>query len=395
MLSNSLGCCCRNVSTRRLLAEAPPKASPSKWTSNLSQAAVHSRRHISSRSQNQGTAASLDALFNNKVSRWPSIVGDDTSSPLSSPRPSSSSKSSTSPTPSKRRQKMTQREYVAFTNMFDMLFEAAHQPTRQLTPAIGATSKPRAGASVVELDLFDRLRQYSKNTKWASQEDDAVDRKKEAMDLCETDQQLLEWAIREVFAESQQYEENARKILESPSGSREKVPLQPLAYPHLVAELMKKFRDKYSDPHLALSIFDYARNLSSLSYVFGCTTPAYNELIETRWSCFRDLRGVCDALEEMHVNGVEMDTRTRALAERIRQEIGERNLWEEEMSAGSGEVLQMMNFIERVTAQDIKEGKEHSRGKEGKKWTKHKEQWKSYALNEDDSYEFNHWDGPR
>lgn len=288
---------------------------------------------------------------------------------------------------------MTQREYVAFTNMFDMLFEAAHQPTRQLTPAVGAPSKPRAGASVAEVDLFDRLRKYSKYNKWTSQEEDALDRKKEAMDLCETDQQLLEWAIREVFAESQQYEENARKVLEHPSGSQENVPLQPLAYPLLVAELMKKFRDKYSDPHLALSIFDYARNLSSLSYVFGCTTPAYNELIETRWSCFRDLRGVCDALEEMHVNGVEMDTRTRALSERIRREIGERNLWEEEMSSGSGEVLQMMNFIERVTAQEISEGGSRSKGR-GKKMA-HKEQWKAYVLNDDDSYEFNHWDGPR
>lgn len=291
---------------------------------------------------------------------------------------------------------MTQREYVAFTNMFDMLFEAAHAPNRQLTPTVGNTPRPRSGASIIEVDLFERLRKYSKHSKWTSQEEDALDRKKEAMDLCETDQQLLEWAIREVFAESQQYEANARKILENPSASKEQVLLQPLAYPLLVAELMKKFRDKYSDPHLALSIFDYARNLSSLSYVFGCTTAAYNELIETRWTCFRDLRGVCDALEEMHVNGVEMDNRTRALAEKIRQEIGERNLWEEEMSSDSGEVLQMINFIERVTAHEIKEGgdKFKSRSK-GKKWVKHDEQWKSHVLKEDDDYEFNQWDGPQ
>ena len=120
-----------------------------------------------------------------------------------------------------------------------MLFEAAQTPTRQLTPTVGSPSKPRPGASVVEMDIFDTLR--TKSNKWTSQEEDALDRK-EAMDLCETDQQLLEWAIREVFTESQQYEENARKVLEEPGtkASKAQVQLQPLAYPLLVAELMKK-----------------------------------------------------------------------------------------------------------------------------------------------------------
>ena len=62
---------------------------------------------------------------------------------------------------------------------------------------------------------------------------------------------------------------------------------------------MRSFRDKYKDPHLALAMFDHARNLSIASFVFGCTTPAYNELLETRWRCFRDLRGVADALDDV------------------------------------------------------------------------------------------------
>ena len=68
---------------------------------------------------------------------------------------------------------------------------------------------------------------------------------------------------------------------------------------------MRTFRDKYANPHLALALFAHARRLSVLSFVCGCTTPAYNELLETRWACFRDLKGVCDALEEMKTNGVE------------------------------------------------------------------------------------------
>lgn len=347
--------------------------------------------NASIRSDKSKGSSSLDALFDTNVSRWPKIVGDDTSTP-SSLTFKAGKKASSRGTPS-RRQSMTQRELSVFEGMFDLLFDAASAPVRRLTPTVGA-SKSRTDMS--DMDMFERLRKHSKHIKWTSQEEDALDRKKEAMDLCDTDQQLLEWAIREVFAESQQYEEEARRMLDDPLTPKKDIKLQPPAYPFLVAELMKKFRDKYSDPHLALSIFDYARNLSSLSYVFGCTTPAYNELIETRWSCFRDLRGVCDALEEMHVNGIELNTRTRGLAERIRQEIGERNLWEEEMSTDSGEVLQMMNFIEKLAAHGIKpqkDDKEAVKSARTKKWDKHQERWKSYALNEaDDNYEFNRWE---
>src|SRR6267154_1374361 len=53
-------------------------------------------------------------------------------------------------------------------------------------------------------------------------------------------------------------------------------------------------------------------------------TPAYNELIETRWTYFRDLKGVHDALEEMRVNGVEPDGRTKKLVEKLRREVGAR-----------------------------------------------------------------------
>ncbi|KAG1813778.1 hypothetical protein EV424DRAFT_1415537, partial [Suillus variegatus] len=112
------------------------------------------------------------------------------------------------------------------------------------------------------------------------------------MELCDTDQQLLEWAMREVFGQSRQYEERARNAIAKSEEQHQHAPgptptsnvsanananppPQPASmhptYPYLIAHLMRSFRDKYHDPHLALSIFDYARHLSIPSYVFGCT----------------------------------------------------------------------------------------------------------------------------
>ncbi|KAG1793343.1 uncharacterized protein HD556DRAFT_1191699, partial [Suillus plorans] len=161
---------------------------------------------------------------------------------------------------------------------------------------------------------------------------------------------------------------------------------QHLTYPYLIAHLMRSFRDKYCDPHLALSIFNYAQHLSIPSYVFGCTTPAYNELIETRWSCFHDLRGVHDALEEMRFNGVEPDGRTKKLAEKLRRKVGARTIWEEESVFGSGEVVGMLSKIEQLT---IKEPRRKQEKRPGKKLPA-LDAWKDDALKEDveDRYEF-------
>lgn len=299
---------------------------------------------------------------------------------------------------------MTLREVKAFDEMFNMIFTAASSPesqsivNRRITPQVGIGKTLSSSPSAALGELYSGLR-GTRSLQWTSEEDQELDKMKEAMDTCDTDLELLEWAMREVFGESKRYEEEAKRAMEDPSISKESLQLQPASYPHLLAILMRTFRDKYSDPHLALSIFDYARHLSVPSYVFGCTTPSYNELIETRWRCFRDLRGVCDALEEMRVNGVEMDNRTRGLLEVIRSEVGARNLWDEESTLGSGEVWQMVNFLEKITARLSSRSGSTEKGASGEKqqrnkgWDKHQETWKASALDtsKDDDWVFGKW----
>ena len=278
---------------------------------------------------------------------------------------------------------MTAQEIKAFGEMYKMVFnttgETDFMSSRGSSTVFPMTSTGRE-QPVAMSELARSLRQQSRHTKWTTESDQELDCKKEAMNRCHTDQELLEWAVSEVFGESQRYEKLAHESARSSNTQ-----LQPSSYPHLIAILMKTFRDKYADPYLALSVFQYAKHLSVPSYVFGCTSFAYNELIETRWKCFRDLRGVCDALEEMRVNGIELDSRTRTLVETVRQEVGERNLWEEESTIGAGEVWDIVAKIERLASLTA-----HRRlGKQKKTWSSTSELWKQDSA--DDTWKFGSW----
>ena len=305
-----------------------------------------------------------------------------------------------------RSMSMTQREAQTIGEMFNSIFNADTAVREQSGAGVGQHT-PTMNA------LFNRIR-GARRPRWTSEVDEELDRKKEEMELCETDLQLLEWAMREVFGESRRYEEEARLVLEkrgdeSPDATTSPsvrklgaLQLQPAFYPHLLGALMRTFRDKYKNPHLTLAMFEHARTLSVASFVYGCTTPAYNELIETRWQCFRDLRGVCDDLEEMRVNGIEMDNRTRLLAETIRREVGERTLWQEESSIGSGEVWEMVGRLERLavhkrTRQADEQKKKRERAVTRKrKWSSDAETWKVKAMDMSsrDNWAFDKWTGP-
>lgn len=298
-----------------------------------------------------------------------------------------------------RRQAMTAREISAFDEMFNMIFNAvsgqkAIDPPPGTASDVGIGRAPNGGVGDEMTEFFSKMRGHSRKLRWTTKSDEELDRKKEEMELCDTDQQLLEWAMREVFGESKRYHEAALKAMNDAAKGIElkNMPdLQPAIYPHLVALLIRTFRDKYRDPHLALSMFDHARHLSVASYVFGCTTPAYNELIETRWRCFRDLKGVHDTLEEMTVNGVDPDNRTRSLIEDLRREVGERNKWEEESELGSGEVWAMMNKIEALAIGRPGAAKRLARAPRPKASD---EAWKKEALSDEvkDDWKFDSWE---
>ncbi|ORX40077.1 hypothetical protein BD324DRAFT_616170 [Kockovaella imperatae] len=130
-----------------------------------------------------------------------------------------------------------------------------------------------------------------------------IDMLKEDMSTLSSEQDLVEWAERHVFTPS-----------EVSDGEELGYPRR---YPHMLAYLMRITREIYRNPSLALAFFQHAQTLSLESYMSGCLTSAYNELIRTRWQCFRDLEGVDQALKEMETSGVSWNFHTRQLVESV------------------------------------------------------------------------------
>ena len=286
------------------------------------------------------------------------------------------------PSGRRQRQGITARETKVLTGMLDMIFHSNNA---------NKSGEEQVGFRRGKVDdFFGRLRRHSKRGKWMDEPDaNLLDQKKEQISYCNSDQELLDWAIREVFEESKRYEAAARlsviDALNSPD--QKEVPrLQPATYPYMIALLMRTFRDKYHDPHLALSIFNYAKTLSIVSYVFGCSTEAYNELIQTKWECFRDLRGVHDAINEMIVNGVPVNTGTRKWVETIRRDVLNQRIRLDTNDTAQNEVWQLLTKMELALANnDAQQGSKV-------RW----DRWKAEVMNDDnsddDKWGFDNWD---
>jgi len=288
-----------------------------------------------------------------------------------------------------RRQTMSNQELVAFDDMFNIVFSAANERRLSEDGAAGAFDVD------TRTPLGDFLKNLSRRPRVRPKgEDTDLDRLKEQLALCQSDYAMLEWAEREVFGASIRAEEAARAA--ATEGKPPPPHLQPPPYPHLLATLMRTARVGYDDPHLALALFEHARNLSPLSYIFGCTTPAYNELLETRWHSFRDLRAVHAALEEMRANGVSPDLHTRALVDDVRREVGARTVWLEESETGSGEVWTMLREIERLVARRTPRQASSDDYRALQERSRPHDVWKNPELTSDESagYRFGEWPEP-
>ena len=315
------------------------------------------------------------------------------SNPTVSPFPTSSARRPT------RRPTMTAREISAFDDMFDMIFTAASKSREPRGEAGGQSSgephEPRPSPSTSSpptsaaesttpappqpigrspsgemFDLFGKLRRHSNRMRRTSATDELLDRQKEEMELCDTDQELLTWATRSIFPETPPA---------PPDGSELARYLANPTYPHVLAHLMRTFRIKYRNPHTALALFAHAKRRSIHSYVFGCTTPAYNELIEIRWELNGQLGVVEAALAEMHANGVAVDKHTRAVVERVRREVGER-MFQRHAEEDEGDVWNALERIEAFVKKKGERGSKAGTGKESRLDTKKRhwnEEWKS------------------
>jgi len=266
-----------------------------------------------------------------------------------------------------RRTTMNERESKVLSDMMDMVWATKELPSvgrnSNIKPTVISSSDIATDSSGPDSergidrgkvsDLFSQLLRYSRQGKKYRPSNELLDKKKEQMSACSNDQELLEWAQREVFDESRKFEEEAKKAIAEAQAKGVEIELpylQSPSYPYLIAHLMRTFRVQFRDPNLAVFIFKHAQNLSTVSYVFGCSTGAYNELIETCWSSFKDLEGVLAAVEEMHLNGVPINETTNKLIEQMRRELGEAEILPDVPEAYNEKNWTIMTKIQEIIA---------------------------------------------
>jgi hypothetical protein len=157
------------------------------------------------------------------------------------------------------------------------------------------------------------------------EEDDSfaeeLDEMKEEVSALTTDLELLDWARRRIFVSTPTSESSVDTSLIPGSESVEAMTF-PKTYPQIIGHAMRVARQSFNNPHLALSFFHHAQTSSPESYLTGCLASAYNELIKTRWECFRDLDGVDQALREMDANAVSWNIKTQRVVGKIVEEVG-------------------------------------------------------------------------
>lgn len=280
-----------------------------------------------------------------------------------------------------RRQTLTAKETRTLDEMFASVFSAASRQEEVHGP-------PMQDSQWAHNEASTSWSAKPMEVRWARAGDAIFDMKKEEIELCDNDQALYEWTVDELFG----------SLTSTPSVSTQEdtandTRIPAFAYPQLLATVMKTFRIRYQDPHTALALFDYARHASPTSYVTCCGTATYNELIETKWESFRDLQGVCEAIEEMKLNQVNIDTRTTRLVENLRREVGERHLWREEGFGESQETV--MNLVGRIERCCWPEEEPRSkvptytaRRHMSSKWKIDTESWKRPSRGDEDRLEF-------
>ena len=296
---------------------------------------------------NRPSASSQDRLHAQSV--WDNLMEDVSLSdvaPLPVRRPVPVSSVGPMGRPTVRRQAMTREESNVFTDLFDQIFAAqrgflrSSSKNKDPLSGVGIGRRPGDSEPPTVHTLYGKLKRRSKRHHDTTDLENLVEKLRAEIEVIETDIGLLTWAVQNIFSTTGLLPDTSKKSRtnksesvtttafpddDSPSTSSPVIsdidePTRISTYPHLLSTLIATFRDKFHDPHLALSIFAYARRLSVPSYVFGCTTTAYNELINTFWTCFKDVHGVVEALQEMKNNGVFPDSHTRNLAMRIRNE---------------------------------------------------------------------------
>lgn len=132
-----------------------------------------------------------------------------------------------------------------------------------------------------------------------------------------TDLDILEWLNRTYFTSNPSTSIGADEKDIDAATSVALTSSYPLVLAYAISVLHLQFRN----PHAALAVFDTVRRYSLESYLVGCTTSVYNEMLRARWEGLGDLKGVEEGLEEMGRRGVGWDKETMRFASTLVEDL--------------------------------------------------------------------------
>ncbi|CAG8775190.1 31431_t:CDS:1, partial [Racocetra persica] len=177
---------------------------------------------------------------------------------------------------------------------------------------------------------YPRPKQRSDATKWFHEQFGGVITMKIQNNLaeCKTILQLRDFISNRIFPNTTDTNINSESPLKSTNQNRVVDDLgRPIDanYATLLKESIALCRTKFNDPYMAFAIFEQVKRRGVISYVLGCNAQVYNELIKTRWDCWRDLYGVGELLNEMLINGIDFDEGTREVVSDIALKVFDEN----------------------------------------------------------------------
>lgn len=182
-------------------------------------------------------------------------------------------------------------------------------------------------------------------TKLNSEEEILLDKMRELMVNFNSDLDLLNWSIKNVFGFGDISTSTSTSTTSSTSGLWRDLRTLPLSsfnpiddvtttsttnsiktgpssplYPELLVILFLLLRDNHKSPNSALYIFNLASSTAQ-SYVLGCTTTLYNEVLRTKWLEGGNIENVSITLEEMISGGIKIDDVTKSIIYQIGEAI--------------------------------------------------------------------------
>ncbi|CAG8607767.1 20088_t:CDS:2 [Dentiscutata erythropus] len=217
-----------------------------------------------------------------------------------------------------------------FRQIYSALFDR-HRPTKETTNSSDSIpllqkhlNELKTQSKTEQIIKYPQSKQQSDATKWFHEQfGEAITMKiQNNLIECKTTLQLRDYISNRIFPDSTITKVNNESPLKKSTNRKNRViddlgrPID-ANYATLLKESIALCRTKFNDPYMAFAIFEQVKRRGVISYVLGCNAQVYNELIKTRWDCWRDLYGVGELLNEMLVNGIDFDEGTREVVSDI------------------------------------------------------------------------------